>query len=161
MAFNKSKIKRLNIYLTPQDRKKLNEIKFKYHLSYSTIANIILIPMLVVMGKEYTNKYIYQKDEGSQKTSIKPRQDNYSTIVYTNALKLFCRNEYRKFLQDHNERKLTEKEQEKLYQDINNQIYKLFQDTYDPNWDGNELQRRMPKLIKANRQYYKKLLEDE
>ena len=32
---------RLNIYLTYEDKKKLNEIKFKYQLSYSTIARLI------------------------------------------------------------------------------------------------------------------------
>ena len=40
-------------------------------------------------------------------------------------------------------------------------IYKDFQNTIDDNWDGNKFQRLMPKLIKQNREYYKKLLEVE
>ena len=38
---NKKKNVRLNIYLTNEDKKKLNEIKYKYQLSYSTIARLV------------------------------------------------------------------------------------------------------------------------
>lgn len=157
---NKLKVNRINVYLNGIDRKILNEIRDKYHLSYSTIANIIMDK--IVYGNNariLSDHYIYEKDN-STKTSIKPRHASKETyfgsgewpitMMFTNGIKLFTRNEMTKYLG------IDEKEQAK----IKSQIYNEFQNTYDPNWNGNEWNRRIPKLIKANKEYYKKLLED-
>lgn len=43
---NQNKIHRLNIYLTWQDKKELNEIRDKYHISYSAIAKVIVFNLM-------------------------------------------------------------------------------------------------------------------
>ena len=52
---------------------------------------------------------------------------------------------------------LSEKKLTKLDKDI----HKLFTTTKDPNWNGNEWNRQLPKWIKQNKEYYKKLLEQD
>ena len=69
--------------------------------------------------------------------------------VYTNCLKMFLK----KDLKNHYETKKANK----LY----NRIHETMTKEYDPNWNGNEWQRRMPRLLKQNREYYKRILENE
>ena len=158
MNENKKNV-RLNIYLTTEDKKKLNEIKFKYQLSYSTIARLLGEAMAshIENSKQILNgKYIYANDTGQKKTSIKPRHDvwnNYfietPTVFYTNAIKIYTRNEEKKYMEV------------KEFSKYQKELEKAFKEEKDPNWNGNEWQRRMPRLIKQNREYYKKLLEGE
>lgn len=160
---NNRKVKRLNIYLTYTDKKKLTELKNKYHLSYSTIASIIAKEMYnngITPVETLCDHYFYEDDKSS-KTCIKPKFSNElerqsyiqqigkMTMYYTNVIKLFIRNELNKH---------TPWEQKQIDR-ITSRIYNEMQNTFDPNWDGNEFNRRMPKIIKANKEYYKKLLE--
>lgn len=150
---------RLNIYLTHEDKQILNQIKYKYQLSYSTIARLLLENLINVSGtKEIDAIYLYPDDKGQTKTSIKPRKfKGYETLVkhpticYTNAIKLYTRNDI--------EKKLFLKETK--YKKFIKELEKSFKEEKDPNWNGNEWQRRMPRLIKQNREYYRKLLEGE
>lgn len=140
---------RLNIYLTGLDRKKMMQTKEKYHLSWSTIANILAEHTFMAMarkGIDIRNHYLYE-DNNSMKTSIKPRNEyNYTAMTYTNAVKLFTRDDYKKYLEQEEANKLKSK------------IYNLFQNTYDENWNGNQLSRFIPKFFKQNKTYSKKLL---
>lgn len=156
-----NKTLRLNIYLTSDDKKKLSILKYQYHLSFSTLARIIAENIISLKNKASLNEtYIYQNDKGQTRTSIKPRkwqnlhQENWitaPTIFYTNVLKLYLRNDLvnKKIVEDEDLPK------------INKHLYKCFEKEKDDNWNGNEWQRRLPKMIKQNKEYYKKLLEGE
>lgn len=163
MQTNKTRI--LNVYLTNADRKELTKIKEKYHLSYSTIASIIVGELVRGSWDKLWDHYIY-KEEKSTKTSIKPRNYNNpdsnvicefkdgrkikTTLIYTNAIKTFTHNEIAKNLG------IDEKEAEKR----RSRIFNAFSNTYDPNWNGNQLSRFIPKFIRQNKAYVKKVLEE-
>lgn len=147
---------RINVYLTDDDKKYLNGIKYKYQLSYSTIANILVICLLGKTDEDISKEYIYTNDVNSKKTSIKPRTlgiiCDRKTILFTNAIKLFARNELVSKGVIENNKKLKQ---------LQENVLKSFKETKDPNWNGNEWQRRMPKLLKQNREYYKRILDNE
>lgn len=168
-----TKIHRLNIYLTNQDRKILNEIKEKYHISYSTIAKVLFSVLWKGTVRQEDNNtfivwcdhYLY-KDDKSTKTSIKPRLENIdqclksflngtnggATLTFTNMIKAFTRKELGKWTG------WDEKEVNKR----TSQIYNQFQQEYDPNWNGNEFIHRTVKIFKNNPSYWRKILgEDE
>ncbi len=150
---------RLNIYLTYEDKKKLNEIKFKYQLSYSTIARLLgecIDSYANNTPKLLNERYLFTEDKGQTKTSIKPRKrigyENFvktPTIYYTNAIKLYTREKLREYMTDKN------------YSKFQKELEKAFKEEKDPNWNGNEWQRRIPRLIRQNKEYYKKILESE
>lgn len=155
---SKLKTHRLNIYLNGKERKKLNDLKNKYHLSYSTMANIItgVFYSCIELQSHLKDHYLYE-DKTSTKTSIKPskeKQITYDfekpTMVFTNALKIFLNDDLKKYIED-------ERKRNKLL----NMIYSQFQNTYDENWDGNTFCRQMPKFIRNNKDYIKKILESE
>lgn len=142
--------KKINIYIDNKTKKRLDDIKYKYHLSYSTIINIITEKYYMVIPAILEEKYIYDKQ--GNKTSIKPRKQEYKkpSLVMTNALMIFINKDLEKFLQD-----------KRLREKVNNFIYDDLQNTYEDNWDGNRFNRIMPKLLKNNRDYYKRILENE
>lgn len=145
-------MKRINIYIDNKDKKRLNELKNKYHLSYSTIVNIIAEKYYMILSTKLQDCYLYGK-ENTYKTSIKPRgQERYEhpSFLYTNATRIFTKNELSEYVQD-----------KTLIQKVNNFIYEEFDKTWDENWDGNHLQRSMPKIIKQNREYYRRILDEE
>lgn len=153
-----NKTLRLNIYLTPKDKNELTKIKYKYHLSYSTIARLVGEVMTCYMNNAVSilnESYLYENDVGQCRTSIKPRKMigqelkvKAPTIFYTNVLKIFARNEEEKYLDI------------KSLSKYQKELIKAFETEKDDNWNGNEWQRRLPKMIKQNKDYYKKLLEE-
>lgn len=146
----KPTMKRINIYLTNLEKKKIYDLKNKYHISFSTIANIVCEKTcMLISDKELQEQYVEGK-EGT-KTSIKPKYDGYkkNSFIYTNTLKIFLNDRYEKYVND--KTKINK---------MKNFIYNEMQNTYEENWDGNRLNRLMPKLIKNNKTYYKKLLEE-
>lgn len=148
---NYKKSYHFNIYLSARDYKALNDIKNKYHLSYSTITYIVLKNLNGWFNNETEYRY---KEPNSRKTHIKIRNDDYishdlKAMYVDNILKMFLRGELRQNMN------------EGIYLSANNMIYNEFQNTYDENWDGNQFNRRMAKWIKHNREYAKKVLENE
>lgn len=143
--------KRINIYLSNIAKKKLNEVKFKYHLSYSTIINILVAKYYMVLGDFLTDHYL--NDKKGTKTSIKPKNEmkfnKKISIMYTNAVEIWATGTLKNYVEDKHKLEL-----------INNYIYSEFQNTYEENWDGNRLQKLMPKMIKQNRSYYRRLLDE-
>lgn len=146
---------RINIYLTNDEKKQLSKLKNTYYLSFSTIANILATYMKPILDKhELINKYeedrrIERKLGNIQivkKTSIKPKNKTWTSQELTYSIRIYLNGAYKKW----------EKE---TARDITNKIHAEFQNTHDPNWNGNEWQRRMPRLLKQNKEYYKKLLE--
>lgn len=145
------KVNRINIYLNNKERQILNQMKYKYHLSYSTIANILGEILIEPLKLEEIKTYIYE-DKTKYKTSIKPK-DAYKyenrTQIYTNLLKIYCRNELNKYLP-----------QSKIdkYQ---TSIYIRMNETQDDNWNGNQFNRQMVKWLKHNKEYATKIIEGE
>lgn len=165
------KIHRLNIYLSYQDRKILNEIRDKYHISYSTIAKVIFRHLVINKNGKYGFKiwadHYYFEDDNSTKTSIKPRlygetekefwdtltaSDGWKSggtcMMFTNVIKAFTRKDIARITG------WTEKEIQK----ITSQIYNQFQQEYDPNWNGNAFAHQFTKFVKQNPEYTKKIL---
>lgn len=142
---------RVNIYLTYKEKKELCSIRDKYHLSFSTISNIIA-RNTALTGKIIEDKEYKYKEKG-YKTSIKPKCEPYLDEIvnkskyYTNAVKRYLRKEY-------------ECIDEKIKTKLLNKIINEFKETYDPNWNGNEWNRRMPRLLKEHREYYRKILDE-
>lgn len=156
MKTEKKKLKtyRLTIYLDKKDKKQLNELKEKYHLSYSTIARIITSWMYTAMGESLEQEYIYGKD-GMYKTSIRPSSNKGNiapakkpSLAYTNSIKIFLKKDIKKYL--------NEKKTEKLL----NGIYRDLQNEYDENWNGNSYTRSFVRFVKQNKNYVKKLMEE-
>lgn len=148
----KKKNTRVNINLTKEDHKVLTELKEKYRLSYSTICNILTNRIGLLINRD---NYIFHDGTKASKTSIKPRNKVNAKLI-TNCVKLFTRKELKNYLLTN--LKGSKDENLKVYEKLMNGIYDEFLNTYDPNWDGNKYQRLMPKLIKQNKEYYKKLL---
>lgn len=140
--------KRVNIYLEAVEMKQLLKLKEKYHLSISTIANIIARVYMLLIPVELQDHYIYGRT--GKKTSIKPRQLGIQatklSVLYTNVLKMFLKKDIKKFVD------------EKTYEKTQNMIYKEFEETWDDDWNGSLMQRLMPKYMKQNKEYYKKVL---
>lgn len=147
----------INIYLDPKEKKQLTELKDKYHLSFSTMANIIANIYYEILSNSLEETYLYNTDTTeridkklglmAKKTSIKPRDANKyrdKTKLYTNAILMFLKKD-KKYLGDH-------------FEKCNNKIYAEFQNTYDPNWNGNQLSRFIPRFIKQNPDYIQKLI---
>lgn len=160
---SKKKVKGINIYLNNLDKKKLNEIKFTYHLSYSTIINIIWKHLYIWTCRyDQEIRYIYKEEiKNEQRTYIKPRdikQIPQPTITLTNLTKMFLKDEIEKYIINEKAKK-ENKENKQIANTLRSQIYNEFRNTLDDNWNGNQLQRQMPKMIKQNRDYYRRLLE--
>ena len=144
-------MQRINIYLTPLEKKKMNDLKNKYHISFSTIARIVSEKTCMLINANELEEQYTEGKEGL-KTSIKP--NNIKTwrkpsFIYTNTLKIFLNDKYEKYIKD--KTKINK---------MKNFIYNEMQNTYEENWDGNRLNRIMPKLIKHNKNYYRRLLEE-
>lgn len=126
------------------------DLKNKYHISFSTIANIVCEKTCMLINDRELQEQYTEGKEGI-KTSIKPKYDKYikNSFIYTNVLKIFLNDKYEKYIND--KTKINK---------MKNFIYNEMQNTYEENWDGNRLNRLMPKLIKHNKTYYRKLLEE-
>ena len=155
---NNEKVNTICIYLTKEDKNRLTNIKYKYKLSYSTIADSIAECLIAHSDvKQYEETHIYDNEpKRENQTSIKPRFHGNQVLItkplifYTNILKLFLRHELVK------RGYLTQKTFEK----VQKEIYHEFETRKEPNWDGNEWNRKLPKFLKKNKTYYKKILED-
>ena len=142
---------RINIYLEKNERCKLDKIKNRYHLSYSTISRIIVEWYYKLIPEQLEECYIYGKK--GYKTSIKPRhtgmQINKPSFVYTNALKIFLNKDMKKYVS------------QDMYDKVQNHIYQSFENEWDADWNGSYMNRMIPKFIKNNKEYVKKILENE
>lgn len=140
--FQRTDMKIINIYLTQEQKSKLNSICYKYQVSISTIAeNLLFLFTKYQLRKEEDYKkigkeYIYEDVKGS-KTSIKPRgiltgglYENM-TKAYTNVVNIYLRKDIEKYIG---------KEQ---LQDFYNDLNKKLQTTNEPNWNYNQFRRQM------------------
>lgn len=131
----------VNIYLTKDEKQKLNLMSRKYEVSISTICENLLFyftkyalfknkTLCMSIGKEY--KY----NENGTKTSIKPKENptnkelygNY-TKAYTNVVKIYLKKHLNNYMEN----------AEEFYNDLNKKLQKL----NEPNWDYNHFVRSM------------------
>lgn len=141
---------RINIYLEKDERNRLEKIKNRYHLSYSTIARLIVESYYPWINEQLEEHYIYEKK--GYKTSIKPKKSiivNKPSIVYTNAIKIFLKKDLKKYVD------------EKAFDQIQNRLYQNFEKEFDVDWNGAYMSHIIPKFIKTNKEYVKKLLESQ
>lgn len=148
--------KRVNVYLTKEERKQLTNTKYYYHISLSTIANILVDNLNIEDFKKYEQVLIYENAKRNCQTSIKPRIPGQKILIknslylYTNILKLWIHNDFIK------KGFMTEKQFHKYYKNVLHE----FETRKEDNWDGNEWNRKLPRHLKRNKEYYKRILED-
>ncbi len=170
MNKEKFKIKTINVYLTHSDKKFLSEIREKYHISFSTIAKVLLRILMLNNDDKFSvliwaDHYFYQ-DKNQYKTSIKPRlweneKDYWNevktingwtsggiTMILTNMLKAFTRSEIGKLTGW----------PENIVNKRKSQIYNQFGQEYDPNWNGNAFAHQFVRFARKNPEYTRKII---
>ena len=142
--------KRVNVYVLTQDRNEIQEIRNKYHVSLSTLAD------------EVANKYMFYEPikakmdnylfKGGQKLSIKPKndvhifKDNHSKI-YSNCLYIFINRLDKELLMEAD------------YKKVREAINKALQTKKETFWQYNETIRNQRRSMKENKEYWKRTLE--
>lgn len=131
----------VNIYLTKDEKQKLNMISRKYQVSISTICENLLF--YFTKYALFKNKALcmsigvdYKYNENGTKTSIKPKEnptnkelyENY-TKAYTNVVKIYLKKHLNYYMDN----------TENFYNDLNTKLQKL----NEPNWDYNHFIRSM------------------
>lgn len=158
-------MKTINIYLTKQEQKQAKEIQLKYKVSLSTLVDKVCYATYhaikhypIKETEKLTNEYIGQ----GSKTSVKPRclldQKEYlyqvfanernKNIFATNSLKIFLSKSYKQYFD--------EKGLQEYYQKIDKELTKAD----DKNWNYNDQLRSMVRLVKNNKEYFKKFIEE-
>lgn len=141
----------VNIYLTPEEKYKLNAISKKHQVSLSTIAEKVLfyftkyaLPYDKLLCMEIGEEYKYMNN--GKKTCIKPKIDPCNnnlyknlTRAYTNALKIYLHKNIDKYTEKQNV--------EKYYNDVNTSLQK----TEEKNWDYNRLCRSLKRYENKKR----------
>ena len=129
--------RRVNVFLSREEYKRLEDIKYKYRLSISIIAQIIALNYTFndSLGKVCGNEQLYNT-KNSKKTCLKLDQKfkrNDADITkgkfFNNALIIFVNKQESQYI--------NVKDAEK----IRNQIYNTFSNTIDPFWEYNNYRR--------------------
>lgn len=137
-ARQRKELNRITIFLERDDYIKLNNIKYKYHLSISTIAQIIYNFYLLspIITDACINNHYYNTGKTCRKTTIKVNNklmENESlnkTQFFNNALIIFIRDKTKDLLNT------------KDHEKVKNKIYACLQNTVDPFYDYNEFYRK-------------------
>lgn len=151
--------KTINIYLDKTDRDAIDKLKVKYELSLTTIVDILVF----VTTKYLENTEIYenlQKDyiyNKGKKTSIKKPKifnslnwENLKECKYcTNVLLLYVRKDIKKYIKD-------QETLNKYYNLINQKMTT----TKDEFWNYNNHIRMQRRMLKENKDYFRKALEN-
>ena len=148
----------INIYTSKDQRKEIDKIKVKYQLSLTTIVDILVFTTTKLLKsteklEELTSKYVYKK---GGKTSIKKpkifRELKWQNIkenrFATNVLMIYLHKDISKWL---------EKEDiTKYYNMCNEKMTK----TTDEFWNYNQHIRMQRRMLRENKEYFKKELEN-
>lgn len=157
-----TKMKTINIYLTSEEKNALNKIRAKYRVSLSTLTGKVCYWTYYCIQhygsteilKSLQNEYISKT--GNNKTSCKPRELNEvlgeeiknKNIYATNCLKIYVAHDIKKYC--------NLKGVNKYF----NEIDKALQNAYDVYWDYNNSIRNQRRMLKQNKEYWKKALEN-
>lgn len=155
---------RINIYLSSNSESKLTDIRKKYHVSLSTISQILLDcfkPNFIKYDNEFFTTY--KDTEHRNRTTIKPNNINenneimkickgeLSTIshVTSNLLYYFATEQYEYLFQESNKMKL-----EKWKKEIEKELIKK-KEIY---WNYNANLRQQVRIVRKNAEYFKRIL---
>ena len=153
--------KTINIYLNTKDREEIEKLKVKYNLSLTTITDILIFESLIILKKE-SNKGLFDKFRKEyilskgQKTSIKkPRilkqleiNDTEINKLCTNVLTIYIRKELKHYFTN-------EKELNRFYSNVDRKM----NETYEEFWDYNYFVRKQRRMLRENKEYFKKAIE--
>lgn len=155
-------MKRINIYLTKQEREQAKKVSNKYRVCLSTIADKCAYWLLYLLihysNEETTNKILneYLQKQGNYKTSIKQKDKELlgQTIkkpskYYSNALKIYLNHDIKKYI-DNNEAV------NKYYQEID----RTLQTTIDQFWNYNENIRMIRRAVRENPSYFERAIKE-
>lgn len=154
----------INIYLSQTTLDRLNDMRKKYHVSISTIAQILsdyIRPNINNYPAEFLMTYIDK--EHRLKTSIKPNnlketEDFFKKIqfsketashIYSNVLYIYAKEDFNYLFQG-----ATEKECKKWAKEIENELIKR-KDIY---YNYNNNIRNTLRIIRKNQEYFKKVI---
>lgn len=157
--------KKLYVYISSEDKKKIDEVKNKYQLSLSAIVDILILITLQIlkmdineeMLNKFTKTHMYPL---TNKTSIQMPKNykknlNFDEVDKTrfanNCLNAWIKKDITKFIQH--------KDLLNGKHGYWNQIQNTMQKTYDPRWDYNQNLRKQVRIVKKNKEYFKKILE--
>ena len=155
----------INVYLTKQERKMIDDLKAKYQLSLTTITDILCFQtyhaMLLEENKNQSKKGLrhtltetYMHERGG-KTSIKKPKILKQNSLFGNFRKKdrFATNVIKIYLYKEIDKYITDKEiiQKEYWNAINNK----FTTTRDEFWNYNNFVRNMRRGLKENKDYFK------
>lgn len=143
-----------NVYLESYERKQLEQIKQKYQVSLSTIAEktaFYLMKYYAFENKDIKDIFTIKFSNSTNRTSIKPKNNlllkaqiekygNSPNIIYTNALKFYLDRNLLK------EKIKTEELRNKYFMEIDRELQK----TTEPNWNYNAFKRNYYRVLKEN-----------
>lgn len=149
------KNRKINIYISPRCKKFLDATKSKYHVSYSTIIETLVMTAKANVIMTIKDTYIVKEHT---KTSVRPRTtntlsgltDSEISKIYTNLCEIFSDE---KLLKEYCE--TWEIDKAKFRCKIGNELAKK-RETY---WDYNSMVRNQARAIRQNKEYWRKILE--
>lgn len=159
------KIKGLKTYFyyNAQMSKTLNELKGKYHLSWSTIIDI-LISKHKFYGMNLNVKYLFPKTDDVKITTIKPRliefektkPSEYAKII-SNIVHIWTNSDWKELYNNVDVKKTFDKNKEtqKYISACKNEM----QNRQDQFYDYNDRARDFTRFIKHNKSYVERLMK--
>lgn len=167
--------KTINIYLNTEERKQLDNLKVKYRVSLTTIADVVtkitfkyflqneeklegndklkklFKEYLYIKGRKTSIKEPkgYKKEEGGQYITGNTYAQNVSKSRFvTNCLVIYIKKEIKKHIR------------EELAEHYWNDINKELTNRKDEFWNYNDHIRLQRRMLRENKEYFKKALEE-
>ena len=156
-------IKRINIYLTNDEKALVKEKMHHYHVSLSTMTQkcaFIFLKMInqKQINEEAANKILNEyinKNKSCYKTCCKPKDQELIkgfvknlSIYYTNILKIYLNKQVKNYF--------TEEATKEIYEYINNELRECKETFYD----YNNYCRNSARYFKSNPEYIKRKLAE-
>lgn len=156
--------KTINIYLNKDERKKIDNLKVKYQLSLTTITDILVMVTTKIFNQledktkleELMTKYLYKR---GKKTSIKTpslfkkdsifEKQKHKSRYTTNVIMIYLNRDIKKYVDN-----------EKLVNQYWNETNNKMTTTKDEFWHYNEHIRYQRRMLRENKEYFKKELEN-
>lgn len=155
--------KTINIYLNSQERKLVDDLKVKYQLSLTTIVDIlVMVTMKVFLMTNDKEKVDHLKNEylytPGRKTSIKqPKifsdkelfaKEQHKSRFATNVIMLYIKKDIKNYV--------NQEQANKYWNECNSRLTT----TKDQFWNYNTHIRMQRRMLRENKEYFKKALEE-
>lgn len=155
-------MKTINIYITPDVKKKIEKVRAKYKVSLSTLVGIVSYELINALShsnqvekiQELQEKYLIKN---GKQTSCKPRDvlKDYPNELINNK-NCFCTNALYIYIEHQITTLINQEQANKYYAKID----KKLNEAYDIYWDYNCSIRNQRRMIRQNKEYWKKALEE-